>query len=213
MMEKYVGLISMVLAITPAQALKLGKYDIPLNNPVVIAVILGALFFILALYQHYQTSDNVSKAVNYVTTTNTNNNTISKTNNVSVSAPVEKTAPAKEKEVATKKTPGKRTRKKTPLSKSKKKSNDDNENLRVTFKGSFGLRIECGGHGNVFVTGFVNTSVDYRIRRGMYITKLNETKVPCITKIDDMVKLINMEKLNGPVTVTFSTVPNFQKSA
>jgi len=215
-MEKQVGLISMVLAITPTQALKLGAYEIPLNNPVVIAVILGAAFFILALYQHCQTSDNVSKAVNDVTTTNATSNTTSNAN--SVRTPAEKTAPAEEVEVATKKTLGKKTRKKTPLSKRKKKSKqtdgiDSNGNLLVTFKGSFGLRIECGGHGNVFVTGFVDTSVDYRIRRGMYITKLNETKIPCITKIDDMVKLINMEKLNGPVTVTFATIPNFQKSA
>ena len=43
MMEKQVGLISMVLAITPTQALKLGAYEIPLNNPVVIAVMRGAV--------------------------------------------------------------------------------------------------------------------------------------------------------------------------
>jgi len=188
-------------------ALKIANQEISMDNPVGIAIALFAVFTALALYQHYQTSDNVSKAVDDVTSTRTT----TKANKKKVAEPA--TSNSNEKEVvrsqksAKKKTPGKKQRKKTPVSNRKKKDKD----VKITFSGSFGLRIESGPHGNVFVTGFVNKQVDLRIERGMYITHLNDTKVPLINSIDNMVSIIGKEKEHGPVTVTFSKTPNFAK--
>ncbi len=187
-------------------ALKIANQEISMDNPVGIAIALFAVFTALALYQHYQTSDNVSKAVDDVTSTRTT----TKANKKKVAEPA--TSNSNEKEVvrsqksAKKKTPGKKQRKKTPVSRKKK-----DKDVKITFSGSFGLRIESGPHGNVFVTGFVNKQVDLRIERGMYITQLNDTKVPLINSIDNMVSIIRKEKEHGPVTVTFSKTPNFAK--
>ena len=187
-------------------ALKIANQEISMDNPVGIAIALFAVFTALALYQHYQTSDNVSKAVDDVTSTRTT----TKANKKKVAEPA--TSNSNEKEVvrsqksAKKKTPGKKQRKKTPVSRKKK-----DKDVKITFSGSFGLRIESGPHGNVFVTGFVNKQVDLRIERGMYITQLNDTKVPLVNSIDHMVSIIGKEKEHGPVTVTFSKTPNFAK--
>ena len=180
-------LVPLALMAPPTVALQVGGLEIPLDNSVSVAVMLILSFLTLVAVQHLRATSNVAKAV--------------AASKPSIAEP--KTVP--------KHTPApKKQRKKTPASKKRlSKSSSLNKVVKVTFEGSFGLRIECGTRGNVFVSGFVDKNVDLRIQRGMYITYLNKTKVPEIRKIDDMVRLINEEKCHGPVTVTFERVANF----
>ena len=101
-------------------ALKIANQEISMDNPVGIAIALFAVFTALALYQHYQTSDNVSKAVDDVTSTTTT----TKANKKGVAEPA--TSNSNEKEVvrsqkSAKKTPGKKQRKKPLLATGKRK--------------------------------------------------------------------------------------------
>ena len=177
----------LALIIPSTTALRAGSLEIPMDNSVAVAVMLILSFLTLVALQHLNATSNVTKAV-----------------------AASKATKAESKPLPKHTSASKKPRKKTPASRKKlSKSSSLNKVVKVTFEGSFGLRIECGTRGNVFVSGFVDKNVDLRIQRGMYITYLNNTKVPQIRKIDDMVRLINEEKYHGPVTVTFERVANF----
>ena len=177
----------LALIIPSTTALRVGSLEIPMDNSVAVAVMLILSFLTLVALQHLNATSNVTKAV-----------------------AASKATKAESKPLPKHTSASKKPRKKTPASRKKlSKSSSLNKVVKVTFEGSFGLRIECGTRGNVFVSGFVDKNVDLRIQRGMYITYLNKTMVPEIRKIDDMVRLINDEKSHGPVTVTFERVANF----
>jgi len=84
---------------------------------------------------------------------------------------------------------------------------EEDGNVVVTFKGSFGLRIEKSENGKVFVSGFVGRNYNRQVKKGMYILSLNGVPVPKIENIDEMVDLISEAKSKGPVTVVFSPTP------
>ena len=103
-----------LLSVSSVTALKIANQEISMDNPVGIAIALFAVFTALSLYQHYQTSDNVSKAVDDVTSTRTT----TKANKEKVAEPA--TSNSNEKEVvrsqksAKKKNAWQKTKKKNP---------------------------------------------------------------------------------------------------
>ena len=110
----------LALIIPSTTALRVGPLEIPMDNSVAVAVMLILSFLTLVALQHLSATSNVAKAV-----------------------AASKTAQAESKPVPKRTPASKKPRKKTPASKKKlSKSSSLNKVVKVTFEGSFGLRID-----------------------------------------------------------------------
>ena len=84
--------------------------------------------------------------------------------------------------------------------------------VEIMYDSNLGIDIDWDDKHNIYVSGYNDNAtpeIKNKIKKGMFITKLNDIKAPVRKQFgkEAFIRMLNKEKNKGPVKITFSRFP------